>query len=161
LRSTHTRICKRRTRTHAVAPTPSTSNSNSNRSGRRGAMEIVYTRCCGLEVQKRSVVAGLWVPGPQGTPTKDIRTFGTRTHDLLARGGGLRAAGCTHVAMESTGVFWQPIYNLLAGPFELLGVNAQHLKAVPGRKTEVRDAEWIAELLRRGLLRPSFIPARP
>jgi transposase len=124
-------------------------------------MEIVYTRCCGLDVHKRSVVACLLVPGPQGTPTKEIRTFGTMTHDLLALSDWLRAAGCTHVAMESTGVFWKPIYNLLEGQFELLVVNAQHIKAVPGRKTDVRDAEWIADLLRHGLLRPSFIPARP
>ncbi len=124
-------------------------------------MEIVYTRCCGLDVHKRSVVACLLVPGPEGTPTKEIRTFGTMTHDLLALSDWLRAAACTHVAMESTGVFWKPIYNLLEGQFELLVVNAQHIKAVPGRKTDVRDAEWIADLLRHGLLRPSFIPARP
>jgi transposase len=124
-------------------------------------MEIVYTRCCGLDVHKRSVVACLLVPGPEGTPTKEIRTFGTMTHDLLALSDWLRVAACTHVAMESTGVFWKPIYNLLEGQLELLVVNAQHIKAVPGRKTAVRDAEWIAALLRHGLLRPSFIPARP
>jgi transposase len=73
----------------------------------------------------------------------------------------LREAGCTHLAMESTGSFWEPIYNLLEGSFTLLVVNAQHLKAVPGRKTDVKDAEWITDLLRHGLLRPSFIPTRP
>jgi transposase len=83
------------------------------------------------------------------------------TADLLALSDWLAAAGCTHVAMESTGVFWKPIYNLLEGTFELLVVNAQHIKAVPGRKTDVRDAEWIADLLRHGLLRASFIPECP
>lgn len=123
-------------------------------------MEIRYERCCGLDVHKRTVVACLLVPGPAGAPSKQIRTFGTMTRDLLALSDWLAAAGCTHVAMESTGVFWKPIYNLLEGSFELVVVNAQHIKAVPGRKTDVRDAEWIADLLRHGLLRASFIPDR-
>jgi transposase len=124
-------------------------------------MEILYERCCGLDVHKRSVVACLFVPGPDDKPTKQIRTFGTMTSDLLALSDWLAAAGCTQVAMESTGVFWKPIYNLLEGSFELLVINAQHIKAVPGRKTDVRDAEWIADLLRHGLLRASFIPDQP
>ncbi len=124
-------------------------------------MEIVYERCCGLDVHKRTVVACLLVPGPAGAPSKEIRTFGTMTRDLLALSEWLAAAGCTHVAMEATGVFWKPIYHLLEGNFELVVVNAQHIKAVPGRKTDVRDAEWIADLLHHGLLRPSFIPDRP
>ncbi|MGZ3675839.1 MAG: IS110 family RNA-guided transposase [Ktedonobacterales bacterium] len=124
-------------------------------------MEIVYARCCGLDVHKRTVVACRIVPGAAGTPSKELRTFGTMTRDLLALADWLREASCTHVAMESTGVFWKPIYNLLEGQFEVLVVNAQHIKAVPGRKTDVRDAEWIADLLRHGLLRPSFIPDRP
>jgi transposase len=124
-------------------------------------MEIVYARCCGLDVHKRSVVACLLAPGPDGQPSKAIRTFGTMTTELVALSAWLTAAGCTHVAMESTGVFWKPIYNLLEGSFELLVVNAAHIKAVPGRKTDVRDAEWIADLLRHGLLRASFIPDRP
>jgi len=123
-------------------------------------MEIVYERCCGLDVHKRTVVACLLVPGPAGAPSREIQTFGTMTRDLLALSDWLAAAGCTHVAMESTGVFWKPIYNLLEGNFELVVVNAQHIKAVPGRKTAVRDAEWIADLLRHGLLRASFIPDR-
>ncbi len=123
-------------------------------------MEIVYERCCGLDVHKRTVVACLLVPGPAGAPSREIQTFGTMTRDLLALSDWLAAAGCTHVAMESTGVFWKPIYNLLEGNFELVVVNAQHIKAVPGRKTDVRDAEWIADLLRHGLLRASFIPDR-
>jgi transposase len=124
-------------------------------------MEIVYARCCGRDVHKRTVVACLHVPGPAGAPSKQIRTFGTMTRDLLALSDWLAAAGCTHVAMEATGVFWKPIYNLLEGSFALVVVNAQHSKAVPGRKTDVRDAEWIADLLRHGLLRASFIPDRP
>ncbi len=123
-------------------------------------MEIVYERCCGLDVHKRTVVACLLVRGPAGAPSREIQTFGTMTRDLLALSDWLAAAGCTHVAMESTGVFWKPIYNLLEGNFELVVVNAQHIKAVPGRKTDVRDAEWIADLLRHGLLRASFIPDR-
>src|SRR5688500_10166818 len=83
------------------------------------------------------------------------------TADQLALADWLAVAGCTHVAMESTGVYWKPLYNLLEDQFELLLVNAQHIKAVPGRKTDVKDAEWIAELLRHGLLRGSFVPSRP
>src|SRR5258707_10991492 len=124
-------------------------------------MEVVYERCCGLDVHKRTVVACLLVPGPAGAPSREIRTFGTMTRDLLALSDWLAAAGCTHVAMESTGVFWKPIYNLLESSFGVLVVNAQHVKAVPGRKTDVRDAEWIGDLLRHGLLRASFIPDRP
>lgn len=129
-------------------------------------MNVVYERCCGLDVHKKSVVACLITPDstsrthstPNGSPNKEIRTFGTMTADLLALCDWLHSAGCTHVAMESTGIYWKPVYNLLEGQFEVLVVNAQHIKAVPGRKTDVRDAEWIAELLQHGLLRASFIP---
>jgi transposase len=124
-------------------------------------MEILYPRCCGLDVHKRTVVACLLVSGPEGQAAKEIRTFGTMTADLLALCDWLAAAGCTHVAMEATGAFWKPIYNLLEDRFAVLVVNAAHIKAVPGRKTDVRDAEWIADLLRHGLLRASFIPDRP
>jgi len=124
-------------------------------------MEIVYERCCGLAVHQRTVVACLLVPGPAGAPSREIQTCGTMTRDLLALSDWLAAAGCTHMAMEATGVFWKPIYNLLEGNFALVVVNAQHSKAVPGRKTDVRDAEWIADLLRHGLLRASFIPSSP
>jgi transposase len=89
---------------------------------------------------------------------KEIRQFGTMTKDLLALSDWLVKQGCTQVAMESTGVYWKPVYNILEGQVELLVVNAQRLKAVPGRKTDVRDAEWIAELLAHGLLRGSFVP---
>lgn len=122
-------------------------------------MEVVYTHCCGLDVPKKTVVACLLTAEGNEPRHKEIRTFSTMTADLLALGDWLKAAGCTVVAMESTGVFWKPIYNLLEGQFELLVVNAQHIKAVPGRKTDVRDAEWIADLLQHGLLKGSVIPS--
>src|SRR5438105_3432452 len=123
-------------------------------------MDIIHERCCGLDIHKKTVVACLLVAGPSGQPRKQIRTFSTMTDDLLALADWLAAAGCTHVAMESTGIYWQPIYNLLEERFTLLLVNARHIKAVPGRKTDVRDCEWIANLLRHGLLRASFVPDR-
>lgn len=125
-------------------------------------MEVVYERCCGLDVHKDKIVACLLLPGGAGGRAKrEQRTFGTFTQDLLVLGDWLGEHGCTHVAMESTGSFWKPVYNLLEERFTLLVVNARHLKIVPGRKTDVKDAEWIADLLRHGLLRASFIPARP
>jgi transposase len=124
-------------------------------------MEVVYPRCCGLDLHKKQVVTCLIVPGSDGAPHKEVRTFGTMTEDLLALADWLAQAGCTHVAMESTGVYWKPVYNLLEGQFELLLVNARHMKAVPGRKTDVKDCEWIADLLRHGLLTASFVPDRP
>ena len=124
-------------------------------------MDVVYPRCCGLDLHKRTVVACLLTPGPRGKPVKQVRTFGTMTDDLLALADWLLVAGCTHVVMESTGVLWKPVFNLLEGSFELLLVNAHHVKAVPARKTDVKDCEWLAELLRHGLLRPSFVPERP
>lgn len=126
-------------------------------------MDVLVERACGLDVHKRTVVACLITPGPAGKLNKEVRTFSTVTADLLRLADWLLAAGCTHVAMESTGVYWRPVYNVLeaVGQFELLVVNAQHMKAVPGRKTDIHDAEWIADLLRHGLLRASFIPPRP
>jgi transposase len=124
-------------------------------------MQVLYERCCGLDVHKRTVAACLVTPDPEGRPVKAVRTFGTMTAQLLALADWLAAAGCTHVAMESTGVYWKPLYNLLEDGFALLLVNAQHVKAVPGRKTDVRDCEWLADLLRHGLLKASFVPARP
>jgi transposase len=121
-------------------------------------MEIVYTRCAGADVHKKTVVVCVIVPDERGGWRKETRTFGTMTTDLLALSDWLQQCGCTHVAMESTGEYWKPIFNILEGNFEVLLVNAQHIKAVPGRKTDVGDAEWIADLLRHGLLRASFIP---
>jgi transposase len=123
-------------------------------------MDVLYSHCCGLDVHKKTVVACLLTPGANGQPAKAIRTFSTMTADLVALADWLAAAGCTHVAMESTGVYWKPIYNLLEQRFELLLVNARHIKAVPGRKTDVRDSEWLADLLQHGLLRGSFVPDR-
>jgi transposase len=124
-------------------------------------MEVVHPRCAGLDVHKKVVVACRVTPGPGAEPVRELRTFGTLTRDLLAMADWLAEASVTHVAMESTGSYWKPVHNLLEDRFELLVVNAAHIKAVPGRKTDVRDAEWIADLLRHGLLRASFIPARP
>lgn len=118
-------------------------------------MEVIYPNCCGLDVHKQKVVACTITPSG-----KEIRTFSTMTADLLCMKDWLKVLGITHVAMESTGVYWKPIYNLLEGYFELLVVNAQHIKAVPGKKTDIKDAEWIADLLRHGLVRGSFIPNR-
>jgi len=119
----------------------------------------VYERCCGLDVHKKMLVACLILLGADGQRHKELRTFRTMMADLLALRDWLTAAGCTHVAMESTGVYWKPIYNVLDGQVEVLVVNAQHLKAVPGRKTDVHDAEWLADLLQHGLLRASYIPS--
>jgi len=121
-------------------------------------VEILYQRCCGLDVHKKMIVACLRQTDEAGKVGKQVRTFGTTTSELLTLSDWLVEAGCTHVAMEATGVYWKPVYNILEGQMELLVVNAQHIKAVPGRKTDVKDAEWIAELLQHGLLRASFIP---
>ena len=124
-------------------------------------MQVIYERCCGLDVHKASVVACVLLSAPDGPPRKELRTFGTMTDDVLALADWLAGLGVTHVALESTGVYWQPIWNLLEGQVALLLVNPQHLQAVPGRKTDVKDAEWLAELLRHGLVRGSFVPDRP
>ena len=124
-------------------------------------MEITYTHVAGLDVHKKTVVACVFTPGPKGKPQQEIHTFGTMTRDLLALVDWLTSKGVTHVAMESTGEYWKPVYNLLEASFTVLVVNAQHIKSVPGRKTDVKDAEWIADLLRHGLLRASFIPPLP
>jgi len=126
-----------------------------------GSMEIVARCCCGLDVHKKLVVACLREVDAMGHLRKEVRTFGTMTADLLTLAEWLAAARCTQVAMESTGVYWRPVFNLLHDRCEVLVVNAQHIKAVPGRKTDVKDAEWIAELLQYGLLRGSFIPPQP
>src|SRR5271157_1515954 len=116
-------------------------------------MEIEHTHCAGLDVHKKTVVAAIVVPD-----RKEVRTFETMTSDLLGLSDWLLSFGVTHVAMESTGEYWKPIFNILEENFEVLLVNARHIKKVPGRKTDVMDAEWIADLLRHGLLRGSFIP---
>jgi len=121
-------------------------------------MDIVHTHCAGLDVHKKTVVASVIVPDGKTGLQKETRTFGTMTSDLLALSDWLMGYGVTHVAMESTGEYWKPVFNILENNFEVLLVNAQHIKAVPGRKTDVKDSEWIAELLRHGLLKASFVP---
>jgi len=123
-------------------------------------MEVVYSRCAGVDVHKKTVVVCRITPGPDGKPRKEIRTFSTMTRDLLALSDWLQAGGVTHLAMESTGVYWKPVWNLLEGSFTLLLVNAAHIKQVPGRKSDVKDCEWIGDLLRHGLLKASFVPDR-
>src|SRR5438876_790420 len=119
-------------------------------------MRVVHDRCCGLDVHKRTVVACVLTPDGQQT-----RTFATMTRDLVALSEWLQSLGVSQVAMESTGVFWQPIYNVLEDTgMNVLVANARYIKAVPGRKTDVKDAEWIADLLRHGLIRGSAIPSR-
>ena len=120
-------------------------------------MQVIYERCAGLDVHKKSVVACCTFQ-ENGQQCKERQTFSTMTPDLVRLRDWLQAHGCTHVAMESTGVFWKPVYNLLEEHMQVFVVNAQHIKTVPGRKTDIKDAEWIADLLRHGLLRPSFIP---
>lgn len=116
-------------------------------------MQPIHEYCAGLDVHKKTVVVCVRTPH-----TTEVRTFGTMTANLLELSDWLVSLNVTHVAMESTGDYWKPVFNLLEGVLEVILVNAQHLKAVPGRKTDVKDAEWIAELLQYGLLRASFIP---
>jgi transposase len=125
-------------------------------------MQIVHERCCGLDVHKKSVVACILITSEDATVQREIRTYGTMTADLLMLRDWLESLDVQHVAMESTGVFWHPIYNILEDEGRtIILVNAQHMKAVPGRKTDVKDSEWLADLLRHGLLQASFIPPAP
>jgi transposase len=121
-------------------------------------MEVVHTRCAGLDVHKKTVMAALIATDEQGRQIRETQLFGTMTEDLLKLSDWLTGHAISHVAMESTGEYWKPVYNILEHSFEILLVNAQHIKAVPGRKTDVKDSEWIAELLRYGLLKASFVP---
>jgi len=123
-------------------------------------MQVMHECCAGLDVHKKSVYACAIWPGDKGEKKQEVHSFGTFTADLLKLADWLRGHGVTHVAMEATGVFWRPVWAVLQGQFELLLVNPQHIKAVPGRKTDTRDCEWIADLLQHGLLRGSFVPPR-
>jgi transposase len=124
-------------------------------------MHVLYPRCCGLDIHQKTIVAGLLLTDPDGATQRFVRTFGTMTADLLALGDWLEFHAVTHVAMESTGVLWRPVFNVLEEGRTLILVTAQHIKAVPGRKTDVKESEWLADLLRHGLLRPRFIPPQP
>ena len=122
-------------------------------------MEVIYPRCCGLDIHKESISACVLIK-ESGKREKHLARFGTMTGDLLKLGDWLRSWGVERVAMESTGVYWKPIWNILEDEFELELINAQHIKQVPGRKTDTKDCEWIAELLQHGLVRASFVPAQ-
>ena len=125
------------------------------------SLTVLYSRCAGLDVHKKTVVACLLLTAALGRLTKEVRTFATTTAGLVTLREWLSSQGVTHVAMESTGIYWRPVFNLLEGHCEVILANAQHMKAVPGHKTDIKDSEWIADLLRHGLLAASFIPPKP
>src|SRR5271165_4728964 len=124
-------------------------------------MEVIIERCCGLDVHQETVVACVLIGAPGERPRKEIRTFRTMTRDLEALRDWLQELGVTQVGMESTGVYWRPVYAVLEGRFDLIVGNARHIRNVPGRKTDVKDAEWIADLVRHGLIAKSFVPPAP
>ncbi len=123
-------------------------------------MEVLYPRCAGVDVHQQTVVACLRIAEDAAVRT-DIRTFGTTTGELLQLADWLAAGGCTHVAMESTGVYWKPIWHVLESQVHLILANALQIRSVPGRKSDVNDAMWIADLLAHGLIRSSFVPPAP
>jgi transposase len=123
-------------------------------------MDIIYKNVCGLDVHKKLIVACVLKVVERGEIKKEIRKYGTMTRDILALSDWLKQEEVTHVAMESTGVYWKPIWNILEGEFEVILVNARHIKQVPGRKTDMKDSEWIGQLLQHGLLPKSFVPVR-
>lgn len=123
-------------------------------------MDILYPNCAGIDVHKKFLTVCRLHVDSEGRSHKETRTFGTMTSDLRDLAAWLAEVGVTHVVMESTGVYWFPIYNVLETQFEVWVVNAQHIKRVPGRKTDVMDAEWLAQVLQRGLVNPSFVPPR-
>jgi len=124
-------------------------------------VDTLYPCCAGLDVHKQVVVACVRKPSPGGRVRCEVRTFRTETNALLEMADWLTDEGVTVVAMESTGVYWKPVFNILEGHFSVLLANPQHLRRVPGRKTDVKDSEWIAHLLQHGLLKPSFVPEKP
>jgi transposase len=123
-------------------------------------MSVVYARCAGLDVHQKTVVACLLLTAASGKASREVRTFATTTIGLLALADWLGSQDVTHVAMESTGIYWRPVLTILESRCEIILVNAQHMKAVPGHKTDVKDSEWIADLLCHGLLKASFIPPK-
>ena len=125
------------------------------------SLTVLYACCAGLDVHKKTVVACLLLTAPNGRVSKQVRTFATTTAGLRMLADWLASHAVTHVAMESTGVYWRPVFNVLEAAFSVILVNAQHMKAIPGHKTDIKDSEWIADLLRHGLLKASFIPPKP
>ena len=119
-------------------------------------MDIIIEKGCGLDVHKETVVACIMGEGIK----KETRTYSAMTNDLLKLKGWLKETGITHVAMESTGIYWKPVFNILEDSFEVVLVNARHIKNVPGRKTDVKDSEWLCKLLQNGLVKGSFIPPK-
>lgn len=124
-------------------------------------MDIIFPRVAGLDVHQKSIVVAVRLVSQHGKVEQEVRTFGTMTRDLLQMADWLATLGVTQVAMQATGVLWKPVWNILDGRFELLLVNPHELKQVPGRKSDVKDCQWIAQLLQHGLLRSSFVPPRP
>jgi transposase len=124
-------------------------------------MEAIIERCCGIDVHKKTITVCLMIGAAGKTPSKTIKTFSTMTQDLLACRDWLISEGCTHAVVESTGVYWKPLFNVLEETIEVILANARHIKNVPGRKTDVKDCEWLAQLLRHGLVKGSFIPPKP
>ena len=124
-------------------------------------MQVIHERCAALDVHKKTVVTTIMMTRADGSVQESTRTFLTMTADLLALDDWLRSQDIKVIAMESTGVFWRPVFNLLEEGRQVILVNAQHMKAVPGRKTDVKDSQWLADLLRHGLLKASFIPPKP
>lgn len=124
-------------------------------------MEPIVERSCGLDVHQATVVACLLVGSANQRPRKEVRSFGTKTRELMELRDWLRENGCTHVGMEATGIYWKPVHAVLEDDFEVVVGNAHHIKNVPGRKTDVKDSEWIADLVRHGLIRKSFVPPKP
>ncbi len=124
-------------------------------------MEVLYQHCAGLDVHKKTVAACILHSAAGGRTHRELRSFGTMVEELEKLCDWLLEQGCECAGMEATGVYWKPVYNVLEGHLKLVVANAEHIKAVPGRKTDVKDAEWIADLVRHGLVRASFIPERP
>lgn len=124
-------------------------------------MDVLIERCAGLDVHKDTVMACVRIPGEGGRRGQEVHGFGTTTSELLALRDWLSAHGVTAVGMESTGVYWKPVFYILEDAFECQLLNARHLRNVPGRKTDIKDAEWICQLVEHGLVRPSFVPPKP
>src|ERR1700756_1062567 len=154
-----TTFCRTRKREGRMTVSAPDLRRSSRLRGRR--MQTLIDRGCGLDVHEATVVACLLMVRRDGKVQKQVRTFGTTTRELVDLRAWLLSEGCTHVALESTGIYWKPVYAILEGALEIVVANAQHVKKVPGRKTDVKDSEWIADLLCHGLLRSSFVPPPP